>query len=126
MEGTLCQTLAAHGGTPSARAVKAWLARLPPGLDDFIGEVLAAKGVPQDRWLRIWPGLGCCAECAPPWLPSLVDELQLAGPSDGRASHLFDALCFWVERRMGPDGYAQAVMLEMLSETRLRDMWHWE
>ena len=31
-EMTLCQTLAAHGGTPCARAVKAGLALLPPEL----------------------------------------------------------------------------------------------
>ena len=43
MEGTLCQTLAAHG-TPSARVVKAGLASLPRNLDEYIASALEAMG----------------------------------------------------------------------------------
>ena len=95
MEGTLCQTLAARGGTPSARVVKEALESLGwwPALHRLIAETLHARGVPFYRGCCIWPALGCCAGCAPPWLPSLVDELQLAAWSP------FDAVCFWVDRQ---------------------------
>ena len=64
MEGTLCQTLAAHGGTPSARAVKAGLASLPPELTEVAERVAYKYGCPA--WVP-------CPHCSgAPWSPGLV------------------------------------------------------
>ena len=46
LEGTLCQTLAAHGGAPSARAMKAGLALLPPELTEVAAWVAGDYGSP--------------------------------------------------------------------------------
>ncbi len=53
----------------------------------------------------------CCRCAATPWLPSLVKALQGADSID-RPSHLFDAVCLWVEDRLGPRGYPQTIRLE--------------
>ena len=64
MEGTLCQTLAAHGGTPCARAVKAGLALLPPELTEVAARVAHNYGSPA--WVP-------CTRCSgAPWSPGLV------------------------------------------------------
>ena len=138
LEGTLCQTLAARGGTPCARAVKAGLARLPRDLDEYIVSVLEGD-VPAVAWYTIWPQLRdnicpqcsvtiagefiCCRCAATPWLPSLVKAMQRAGSIADRPSHLFDTVCLWVEERLGPCGHPQITRLEMLSQTRQLDLW---
>ena len=40
----------------------------------------------------------------------------------GRAAG-YDAVCLWVEDRLGPRGYPQTTRLETLSQTRQLDMW---
>ena len=136
LDGTLCQTLAARGGTPSARVVKAWLTRLPPGLDDFIARFLAAKGVPQDRWLRIWPGFGDGLGSTP-WLPSLIEAFHdhsfgwcWASPNStlslwdetGMVSLEEEVLCDFLREREGPY-QPKVIWIDAVRDKRLRDMW---
>ena len=82
MEGTLCQTLAAHGGTPSARAVKAGLASLPPELTEVAERVADKYGSPA--WVP-------CPHCSgAPWSPGLVVWVlndRLRGPRTTLEAH---------------------------------------
>ena len=105
LEGTLCQTLAAHGGAPSARAVTAGLALLPPELTEVAARVAGDYGSPA--WVP-------CIHCSgAPWSPGLVVwpvNVWLRGPrttleahSRGvmppRGEHLIDWLdVIWVDR----------------------------
>lgn len=72
---TLWQTRAARNGTPSAQAVKASLADLPPALKEIIAEEGGWSfydiGPPEEL-----PPVGACHEAAP-WCPSLVKELRM-------------------------------------------------
>ena len=103
----------ARGGTPSARAMRAGWAELPPQthLFDVMEEVLWSQDVPDDRWPGIWPHPSVSEV---PRLPSLVKEFQL---HDFRGSHweelqlrdlrqppLFDALWSWSLRRSTEQG----------------------
>lgn len=130
LEGSLCQTLAARGGTPCARAVKAGLAFLPPSLVEYAAEVASDRGSPA--WVP-------CVHCSgAPWSPGLVkwvlnDWLVLnSGPYDWLRTagylppRIWEGLldCMWsgeagCRARQG----ASIEVLERGRDARLRDMW---
>ena len=130
MEGTLCQTLAAHGGTPSARAVKAGLASLPPELTEVAERVADKYGSPA--WVP-------CPHCAgAPWSPGLVVwvlndwlrgprttlEAHSRGVMPPRGEDLIDWLdVIWVDRAgCRADEGASIEALERRRDARLEEM----
>ena len=130
MEGTLCQTLAAHGGTPSARAVKAGLALLPPELTEVAARVADEYGSPA--WVP-------CIHCSgAPWSPGLVVwpvnvwlrrprttlEAHSKGVMPPRGEDLIDWLdVIWVDRAgCRADEGASIEALERRRDARLEEM----
>ena len=130
MEGTLCQTLAAHGGTPSARAVKAGLALLPPELTEVAERVADKYGSPA--WVP-------CPHCSgAPWSPGLVVwvlndwlrgprttlEAHSRGVMPPRGEDLIDWLdVIWVDRAgCRADEGASIEALERRRDARLEEM----
>ena len=130
MEGTLCQTLAAHGGTPSVRAVKAGLALLPPELTEVAARVADEYGSPA--WVP-------CIHCSgAPWSPGLVVwpvnvwlrrprttlEAHSKGVMPPRGEHLIDWLdVIWVDRAgCRADEGASIEALERERDARLEEM----